>query len=70
MYTAEQLFRNFPGTPGNGGSARRSLRLEEEWEDDTLSLQESDVKRTTAKIHVVRSMLSVAGNYHSSLARD
>ena len=62
MYTAEQLFRNFPGTPGNGGSARRSFRLEEEWGDDTLSLQESDAKRTTAKIHVVRSELSVAGN--------
>jgi hypothetical protein len=62
MYTAEQLFRNFPGAPRNAASARRSFRLEEEWGDDTLSLQESDAKRSTAKIHVVRSDLNIAGN--------
>src|SRR5277367_2969497 len=61
MYTAEQMFRNFPGAPGSGGSARRSFRLEEEWGHDTLSLQESDARRTTARIHVVRSELSVVG---------
>src|SRR5271156_2584858 len=62
MYTAEQLFRNFSGKKGQGfGSARRSFRLDEEWSDDTLSLQESSVWRMTAKIHVVRSPLSVVG---------
>ena len=60
-YTAEQMYRNFPGTPGNGGSARRSFRLEEEWAEDTLSLQESDVWRMTAKVHIVRSELTVEG---------
>jgi hypothetical protein len=60
-YTAEQMYRNFPGTPGNGGSARRSFRLEEEWAEDTLSLQESDIWRMTAKVHIVRSELTVEG---------
>jgi hypothetical protein len=60
-YTAEQMFRNFPGTPGNGGSARRSFRIEEEWMNDTLSLQETDVWRMSAKVHVVRSALSMEG---------
>lgn len=60
-YTAEAMFRNFPGSAGTIGSARRSFRLEEEWGDDTLSLQESAVRRETAKIRVVRSSLSVTG---------
>jgi hypothetical protein len=55
------MFRNFPGSAGTIGSARRSFRLEEEWGDDTLSLQESAVRRETAKIRVVKSSLSVAG---------
>ena len=60
-YTAEQLFRNFPGSPGNIGSARRSFRLEDEWMNDTLSLQETDVRRNTAKVHIVRSPLTIRG---------
>jgi Putative peptidase family len=55
------MFRNFPGSAGTVGSARRSFRLEEAWGDDTLSLQEDHVRRETAKVHVVRSSLSVAG---------
>jgi len=55
------MYRQFPGTPGMGGSARRSFRVEEEWREDTLSLQESDARRMTAKVHVVRSPFSVAG---------
>jgi len=71
MYTAEQLFRNFPGAKGQGlGSARRSFRLEEEWTDDTLSLQESGARRMTAKIHVVTSPLSVAGKCSLSLGEQ
>jgi hypothetical protein len=62
-YTAEQMYRNFPGAPGDGGSARRSFRLEEEWANDTLSLQETDVWRMTAKVHIVRSELTVEGNF-------
>jgi Putative peptidase family len=60
-YTAEQLYRNFPGAPSPGGSARRSFRLEEEWIEDTLSLQETDIWRMSAKIHIVRSELTVEG---------
>jgi hypothetical protein len=63
-YTAEQMYRYFPGTPGNGGSARRSFRLEEEWAEDTLSLQEADVWRMTAKVHIVRSELTVEGEFN------
>lgn len=60
-YTSEQMFRNFPGSPGTVGSARRAFRLEEEWMKDTLSLQETDVWRMSAKVHVVRSSLTVEG---------
>lgn len=62
-YTAEQLFRSFPGGPGRGESRRRSFRLEEEWMEDTLSLQETDVWRASVKIHIVRSELTVDGTY-------
>lgn len=57
-YTAEQVYRSF-GSPTNGVSARRTFRLEEEWLEDTLSLQESEVWRSSAKVHVVRSDLTV-----------
>ena len=57
-YTAEQLYRSF-GSPINGVSARRTFRLEEEWLEDTLSLQESEVWRSSAKVHVVRSDLTI-----------
>src|SRR5271170_4567359 len=57
------MYRNFPGAPGHGGSARRSFRVEEEWMNDTLSLQETDVWRMSAKIHVVRSKMTVEGIY-------
>jgi hypothetical protein len=60
-YTAEQLYRNFPPPPAHIESARRSFRLEEEWMEDTLSLQEADVWRSSTKIHVVRSELTVDG---------
>jgi len=60
-YTAEAVYRHFPGAPGKGGSARRSFRVEEEWNEDTLTLQETDVMRMTAKVHVVRSPLSAEG---------
>jgi hypothetical protein len=66
-YIAEAMFRNFPGSLGNGGSARRSFRVEEEWTDDTLSLQENHVRRLTAKVHVVRSPFSVEGGSESPL---
>jgi hypothetical protein len=59
VYTAEQMFRNFPGSAIAGGSARRSFRVEEEWADDTLSLQEHSVRRMTAKVHVVRSPMKI-----------
>jgi len=60
-YTAEAVYRHFPGAPGKRGSARRSFRVEEEWNEDTLTLQETDVMRMTAKVHVVRSPLSAEG---------
>lgn len=60
-YTAEAVYRHFPGAPGKRGSARRSFRVEEEWNEDTLTLQETDVMRMTAKVHVVRSSLSAEG---------
>jgi hypothetical protein len=60
-YTAEQLFRVFPSGLGRGESYRRSFRLEEEWMEDTLSLQESDVWRSSIKIHIVKSELTVEG---------
>jgi len=69
-YTAEQMFRNFPGSPNAGGSARRSFRIEEEWSDDTLSLQETDVWRMTAKVHIVRSELTVDGMCDMYLTYD
>jgi hypothetical protein len=59
-YTAEQIFRSF-GVPINGVSARRTFRLEEEWIEDTLSLQESGVWRSSAKVHVVQSQLTIGG---------
>jgi hypothetical protein len=59
-YTAEQLYRTF-GSPINGVSARRCFRMEEEWIEDTLSLQETEVWRSTAKVHVVRSHLTIEG---------
>lgn len=58
-YTAEHMFRNFPGKPGRGGSARRSFRVEEEWGGDTLSLQENGTIRMTGKVHIVRSRMTV-----------
>jgi hypothetical protein len=60
-YTAEQLYRSFPPSPDHIESARRSFRLEEEWMEDTLSLNETDVWRASTKIHIVRSELSVHG---------
>ena len=60
-YTAEQLHRTFPGGPGRGESHRRSFRLEEEWIEDTLSLQETDVWRSSVKIHIVKSELTING---------
>ena len=60
-YTAESMYRQFPGSPGMGGSARRSFRVEEEWREDTISLQETAARRMTAKIHIVRSPLGAEG---------
>ncbi|RIB08100.1 hypothetical protein C2G38_374293 [Gigaspora rosea] len=45
-FTAEQMYRN--------GFGRRTFRLEEEWQRDTLSNQESSL-RHTAKIHIIRT---------------
>jgi Putative peptidase family len=62
-YTAEHMCRNFPGAAERGGSARRSFRVEEDWIEDTLTLQETGVWRTSAKVHVVLSTLSEKGVY-------
>jgi hypothetical protein len=45
-FTAEQMRRN--------GLGRRVFRLDEEWTEDTLSNQDSEL-RHTAKIHIIRS---------------
>ncbi|CAG8777004.1 6398_t:CDS:2, partial [Acaulospora morrowiae] len=45
-FTAEQMNRN--------GFGRRVFRLEEEWQPDTLTTQDSSL-RQTAKIHIVRT---------------
>lgn len=60
-FTAEHMHRNFPGSTASQGSARRSFRLDEEWANDTMSLAETDVWRMTAKIHIVRSKMTVDG---------
>ncbi|KAJ1655982.1 hypothetical protein IWQ61_004369 [Dispira simplex] len=50
-FTSEQMYRN--------GFGRRTFRLEEEWQPDTLTNQES-VPRNTAKVYIVRSRLTLA----------
>ncbi|CAG8549755.1 24464_t:CDS:2 [Dentiscutata erythropus] len=49
-FTAEQMYRN--------GFGRRVFRLEEEWQQDTLSNQESSL-RQTAKIHIIRTQYTL-----------
>jgi hypothetical protein len=61
-YTAEHMYRNFPGSSGKiKWSSRRSFHLDEEWSKDTLSLSETDIWRMTAKIHIVRSEMTADG---------
>ncbi|CAG8571291.1 8210_t:CDS:2, partial [Scutellospora calospora] len=49
-FTAEQMHRN--------GFERRVFRLEEEWQQDTLSNQDSSL-RQTAKIHIIRTKFTL-----------
>jgi hypothetical protein len=51
-FCAEQMHRH--------GMGRRTFRLEEAWLPDTVSGQEQDVMRNTARVHVIRSKHTVA----------
>ncbi|KNC98106.1 uncharacterized protein SPPG_06515 [Spizellomyces punctatus DAOM BR117] len=51
-FTAEQMWRH--------GFGRRTFRLDETWLPDTLSNKDNETLRTTARVHVVRTDLSVA----------
>ncbi|TPX69376.1 hypothetical protein SpCBS45565_g02418 [Spizellomyces sp. 'palustris'] len=51
-FTAEQMWRH--------GFGRRTFRLDEAWMPDTLSNKDNETLRTTARVHVVRTNLSVA----------
>ncbi|CAG8780654.1 32750_t:CDS:2 [Gigaspora margarita] len=49
-FNAEQMYRN--------GFGRRTFRLEEEWQQDTLSNQELNL-RQTAKVHIIRTQYTL-----------